>query len=283
MTETVLITGCSSGIGRETALFFLADGWEVYATARNPADVQTLGEKGANVAKLDVTEDDDVERVVSRVVDEHGHVDCLVNNAGYAQPGPVEDVPIERVHDQFDVNVYGPLRLTRAVLPHMRERGLGTVVNVSSAIGRVAVPGMGIYGGSKSALEGITDSLRGEIAEYGVDAVLVEPGPVDTELYERATDEIDGVERSGAYERFYEMYEDRRAIDGGMPGAVSPATVADTILDAANVQDPDPRYPVGTSAKVAEYGRFVPAKWRDRLYETFSDLSTSDWARKLLG
>jgi|SRR6056297_1440397 len=283
MTETVLITGCSSGIGRETALSFLADGWEVYATARNPADVETLGEEGANIATLDVTEDDDVERVVSRIVDEHGHVDCLVNNAGYGQPGPVEDVPIEQVHDQFDVNLYGPLRLTRAVLPHMRERGTGTVVNVSSAVGRIAVPGMGIYSGSKFALEGVTDSLRGEVAEYGVDAVLVEPGPVDTNFYEHANGEIDGIERSGAYERFYQMYGDRQAVDGGMPGAVSPKEVADTILDAANVQDPDPRYPVGTSAKVAEYGRLVPAKWRDRLYETFSELSTSDWAKKLFG
>jgi len=283
MTETVLITGCSSGIGRETALSFLADGWEVYATARNPADVETLGEEGANIATLDVTEDDDVERVVSRIVDEHGHVDCLVNNAGYGQPGPVEDVPIEKVHDQFDVNLYGPLRLTRAVLPHMRERGTGTVVNVSSAVGRIAVPGMGIYSGSKFALEGVTDSLRGEVAEYGVDAVLVEPGPVDTNFYEHANGEIDGIERSGAYERFYQMYGDRQAVDGGMPGAVSPKAVANTILDAANVQDPDPRYPVGTSAKVAEYGRLVPAKWRDRLYETFSELSTSDWAKKLFG
>ncbi|RBI61247.1 oxidoreductase [halophilic archaeon] len=283
MVETVLITGCSSGIGRETALSFLADGWEVYATARNPADVETLGEKGCNIATLDVTEDDDVERVVSNVVDEHGHLDCLVNNAGYAQPGPVEDVPGEQVHAQFDVNVYGPLRLIREALPHMRERGKGTVVNVSSAVGRLAVPGMGIYSGSKFAMEGITDSLRSEVAEYGVDAVLVEPGPVDTELYDRANDEIKGVERSGAYERFYEMYEDRRAIDGGMPGAVHPKEVADTILDAANVQDPDPRYPVGTAAQVAEYARFVPAKYRDLLYEKFSGLSTSDWAKKLFG
>ncbi|WP_327051555.1 SDR family oxidoreductase [Halomicrococcus gelatinilyticus] len=283
MTETVLITGCSSGIGRETALSFLADGWEVYATARNPADVETLGEEGATIASLDVTEDDDVERVVSRIVDEHGHVDCLVNNAGYGQPGPVEDVPVDRVHDQFDVNLYGPLRLIRAVLPHMRERGTGTVVNVSSAAGRIAVPGMGIYCGSKFALEGVTDSLRGEVAEYGVDAVLVEPGPVDTDFHDRANGEIEGIERSGAYERFYQMYGDRQAVDGGMPGAVSPKEVADTVLDAANVQDPDPRYPVGTSAKVAEYGRFVPAKWRDRLYETFSELSTSDWAKKLFG
>ncbi|EFW92621.1 oxidoreductase [Haladaptatus paucihalophilus DX253] len=280
MDETVLITGCSSGIGRETALSFLADGWEVYATARNPADIQTLGEKGCHISTLDVTEADDVERVIDEIIDEHGHLDCLVNNAGYAQPGPVEDVPIEQVHAQFDVNVYGPLRLARAALSHMRERGKGTIINVSSAVGRVAVPGMGIYSGSKFALEGISDSLRGEVDEYDVDVVLVEPGPVDTEFYDRASDEIEGVERSGGYDRFYEMYGDRQAVDGGMPGAVHPKEVADTILDAANVQHPDARYPVGTVAQLTDYARILPASWLDKLYGTVSELSTSDWVKK---
>jgi NAD(P)-dependent dehydrogenase (short-subunit alcohol dehydrogenase family) len=280
MDETVLITGCSSGIGRETALSFLADGWEVYATARNPADIETLGEKGCHISTLDVTDDDHVQRVIDEIIDEHGHIDCLVNNAGYAQPGPVEDVPIEQVHAQFDVNVYGPLRLARAALSHMRERGKGTIINVSSAVGRVAVPGMGIYSGSKFALEGVSDSLRGEVAEYDVDIVLVEPGPVDTEFYDRAGDEVKGVERSGGYERFYQMYDDRQAIDGGMPGAVHPKEVADTILDAANVQHPDARYPVGTVARLTDYARILPAEWLDKLYGTISELSTNDWVKK---
>lgn len=280
MDETVLITGCSSGIGRETALSFLADGWVVYATARNPADIETLGEKGCHISTLDVTDDDHVERVIDEIIDEHGHLDCLVNNAGYAQPGPVEDVPIEQVHAQFDVNVYGPLRLARAALSHMRERGKGNIINVSSAVGRVAVPGMGIYSGSKFALEGVSDSLRGEVEEYDVNVVLVEPGPVDTEFYDRASDEVEGVERSGGYERFYQMYGDRQAIDGGMPGAVHPKEVADTILDAANVQHPDARYPVGTVAHLTDYARILPAEWLDKLYGTVSELSTNDWVKK---
>ena len=143
--KTVLITGCSSGIGRATAEAFLDEGWEVYATARNPADVETLGDRGCTVATLNVTEDDDVVRVVDRIVDEQGRIDCLVNNAGYAQFGSLEDVPTDAVHRQFDVNVYGPHRLTRAVLPHMRRRREGTIVNVSSAAGRVAFPGGGAY------------------------------------------------------------------------------------------------------------------------------------------
>ncbi|MFC7080882.1 SDR family oxidoreductase [Halorussus caseinilyticus] len=266
MTETVLITGCSSGIGRETAHAFLEDGWEVYATARNPADVEALGEAGANIATLDVTDEDDVERVVERMIDEEGRVDCLVNNAGYAQLGPVEDVPVESVEDQFAVNVYGPHRLVREVLPHMRERQTGTIVNVSSVAGRLATPGMGVYSGSKFAMEGITDSLRPEVADHGIDVVLVEPGPVDTAFTERANDELQGVERSDGYDTLYSILDDSEAIGGGGPGSVSPREVAETILDAANLSDPADRYPVGQVAKVTLLARFIPAKLRDKFF-----------------
>lgn len=266
MTESVLITGCSSGIGRETARAFLEDGWEVYATARNPADVQSLGDAGANIATLDVTDEDDVERVVDRMIDEQGRIDCLVNNAGYAQLGPVEDVPVERVQHQFEVNVFGPHRLVRAVLPHMRQRRTGTVVNVSSVSGRIATPGMGVYNGSKFAMEGLSDALRPEVSEYGIDVVLVEPGPVETAFTERANDEIDGIERSDAYHALYSILDDTQAVGGGGPGAIEPREVAETILDAANLTDPAARYPVGQVAKVAMLGRFVPAKLRDRFY-----------------
>ncbi|WP_202935075.1 SDR family oxidoreductase [Halorussus amylolyticus] len=276
MTETVLITGCSSGIGRETALAFLQDGWEVYATARNPADIEALGEKGCNIATLDVTDEGDIERVVERMIDEEGRIDCLVNNAGYAQLGPVEDVSLESVEDQFDVNVFGPHRLARAVLPHMRERRTGRIVNVSSIAGRLSVPGMGIYSGSKFAMEGITDALRPEAAEYGIDVVLVEPGPVNTAFVERAASEIEGLDRSGAYEKLYGILDDTQAIGGGGPGAIHPREVGDTILDAANVTDPAARYPVGQVAKLSLLAGFVPAKIRDKLYGLVVSLASKN-------
>jgi NAD(P)-dependent dehydrogenase (short-subunit alcohol dehydrogenase family) len=228
--KTVLITGCSSGIGRATALEFLEEDWRVYATARNPSDIETLGEAGCRIATLDVTDPDDIERVVERIIDEEGHLSCLVNNAGYGQLGPVEDVPTEKVHRQFDVNLYGPHRLLRAVLPHMREQEDGTVVNVSSAAGRLSFPGGGIYAGSKFALEAMSDALRNEVDEYGVDVVLVEPGPVETSFTDRAEaevygdgdtddsdggDDIPGLDRSGAYESFYELFSDTRLVGGG--------------------------------------------------------------------
>ena len=276
--KTVLITGCSSGIGRATARLFLQEGWRVYATAREEADIAALDDhEESRLLELDVTDDRQCKRAVNRVLQESGRIDCLVNNAGYGQFGPVEDVTTEAVHAQFDVNVYGPHRLTRRVLPHMREQGNGTVVNLSSVAGRVSFPGGGVYCGSKFALEAMTDALRAEVEEYGVDAVLVEPGPVDTEFVERAEAEVTGdegvtdggddtgIERSGAYESFYELFEDTQAIGGGGPGAVSPERVATVVVEAASSPDPDPRYPVGTLARLATYARFVPDRLRDKL------------------
>jgi NAD(P)-dependent dehydrogenase (short-subunit alcohol dehydrogenase family) len=272
--KTVLITGCSSGIGRATARAFLDEEWEVYATARNPADIETLGERGCDISTLDVTDTDDVERVVSRIVDEHGRVDCLVNNAGYAQFGPVEDVPTEKVHRQFDVNVYGPHRLTRAVLPHMREQEEGTIVNVSSAAGRLSFPGGGVYCGSKFALEAMSDALRVEVDDLGIDVVLVEPGPVDTSFQERAAEEVDdGLDRSEAYASFYKAFDDADAVSGGGFWEESPERVAEDIVNAASATKPAARYPVGTVARFAVLGRFVPDALRDKAFGLVRKLS----------
>ena len=283
--KTVLITGCSSGIGRETARAFLAEDWCVYATARNPADIETLGDAGCRIATLDVTDPDDIERVVDRIIDEEGHLSCLVNNAGYGQLGPVEDVPTGKVHRQFDVNLYGPHRLLRAALPHMRAQEAGTIVNVSSAAGQVSFPGGGIYAGSKFALEAMSDALRNEVDEYGIDVVLVEPGPVETSFTDRAeaevygdgggadetaddagsdvTDDIDGLDRSGAYDSFYQLFSDTRLVGGGGLGAISPERVAEDIVDAASSTKPKARYRPGTAARVAALARFLPSRWLD--------------------
>jgi len=257
--ETVLITGCSSGIGRATAEAFLDDGWTVYATARDTDDIADLeGHENCVVDELDVTDDSDVRNVVNRMLRNEDRIDCLVNNAGYAQFGPTEELPVEAVEDQFEVNVYGPHRLTRAVLPHMREAGTGTIVNLSSVAGRVSMPGGGAYSGSKFALEAMTDSLRWEVEGHDVDAVLIEPGPVRTNFNDRATEESDAAERTGAYEWFWSFFEDTQVLGGDGPGAVEPEAVATTIVDAANLTDPPARMPVGTLAKLLVKSRFLP-------------------------
>ncbi|ADQ68046.1 hypothetical protein C499_15997 [Halogeometricum borinquense DSM 11551] len=277
--KTVLITGCSSGIGRATALAFLEEDWRVYATARNPADIETLGEKGCELATLDVTDGDDVERVIDRIIEEEGHLTCVVNNAGYGQFGPLEDVPTEQVHRQFDVNVYGPHRLIRAALPHMRRQGDGTIVNVSSVAGQISFPGGGVYSGSKFALGAMTDALRNEVSEYGVDAVLVEPGPVATNFTERVeaevegSEELPGVERSGAYESFYELLSDTQLLGGGGPAAISPERVAEDIVDAASSTKPRARYYPGTPARIAALARVLPNSWVDTAYSYLRKLA----------
>jgi NAD(P)-dependent dehydrogenase (short-subunit alcohol dehydrogenase family) len=267
MTEkTVLITGCSSGIGRATAEAFLDDGWTVYATSREEGDIADLGEAGARTAALDVTDGEAVTRVVDRIGEEVGHVDCLVNNAGYGLYGPLEDISTEQLHYQFDVNVYGPHRLMRAVLPLMRARDEGTIVNVSSINGRVSTPGSGAYAGSKFALEAMSDALRSEVAGLGIDVVVVAPGPVDTGFEERATDEIDGLDRRRAYQWVYDAFEDTNLVAGSLPWALAAEDVATVIHDAACLDDPDPRYPVGRFATVTTYARFLPARLRDAVF-----------------
>jgi len=271
--KTALITGCSSGVGRATAEAFLEDDWAVYATARNPADVETLGEREhCDLNTLDVTDPDDVERVVSRMVERDGRIDALVNNAGYGQHGPLEDVTDDRLHRQFDVNVYGPHRLARAVLPHMREAGDGTVVNVSSVAGRIAAPGMGAYAGSKHALEGMSDALRAEVEPFGVDVVVVQPGPVETSFRDRVEDELDAGPRTEAYESVYEFQEDASLIGGEGPFAVPPEAVAEVILEAAVSPDPGARYAVGSFAKLSLNARFLPDGLRDAAFAVLRKL-----------
>jgi NAD(P)-dependent dehydrogenase (short-subunit alcohol dehydrogenase family) len=266
MNKTVLITGCSSGIGRATAEAFADEEWTVYATARNEDDIDDLAEAGCETAELDVTNAREIEHVVDRILDEQGRLDVLVNNAGTVQFGPVEDVPTDAVHDQFDVNVYGPHRLIRAVLPHMREREQGRIINVSSAVGLLATPGEGIYSSSKFALEGMSDALRNEVDQYGIDVVLVEPGPVATEFESQVTDSRERLDRSGAYESIYEIQDDRESIGASETFGMPPEVVAATITDAALVSDPDPRYPVGRVAKACAWARYLPSRWRDRVW-----------------
>ncbi|MFB6093517.1 MAG: SDR family oxidoreductase [Halanaeroarchaeum sp.] len=263
MERTALITGCSSGIGRATAAAYLAEDWTVYATARDVADLGDLADAGAVTRELDVTKPAQVEAVVDDVAGEAGRIDVLVNNAGYGQFGPLEDVPTRDVHRQFDANVYGPHRLIRVALPHMREAEDGTIVTVSSLAARVPTPGMGVYAGSKAAIEAMSDALRSEVARFGIDVVLVEPGPVETDFRERAREELADLPQGTAYEALYETYEDYRRVSG--VAAVSPEAVASVILEAGVSTDPDPRYGVGPVARYAGLARLVPDRLRDAI------------------
>ena len=274
MAKTVLITGASSGIGRASAEAFLADDWTVWATAREESDIDDLAESGCETAELDVTNPRECERVVEALVDSEGRLDCLVNNAGYPQFGAVEDVSTAALHEQFDVNLYGPHRLIREALPHMRARENGTIINVSSVAGRIAFPNQGSYAASKFALEGLSDALRMEVEEFGIDVVLVEPGPVETNFDDRADEELDNLEKSGAYDWLYQAHEDSSLVGIQDALSVTPGTVALTIRDAASASDPEPRYPVGQGAQLLLMLDYLPSRWRDAAFGVIRKLTS---------
>ncbi|NUB92299.1 SDR family oxidoreductase [Haloterrigena sp. SYSU A121-1] len=283
MADTVLITGCSSGIGRATARAFLRDGWDVYATARDTESLTDLEAAGATTMGLDVTSDADVDRAVDRIVEERGRIDCLVNNAGFGQLGPIEDVPIDKVREQYDVNTFGPQRLVRAALPHMRRQRSGTIVNVTSITARLPIAGMGAYNGSKAALDAVSLTLRQEVRDLGIDVVVVEPTVAATPLYDRIREELVDVDHGTAYTDLYELHELLHTVKAGGLGIASPEAVAETILEAANSDTPKRRYTVGWTGKVGGIvASVVPERWRAPLLAAGVRVATSAPGNRIL-
>ena len=189
--RSVLITGCSSGIGHETASRLAAAGWTVYASARRPDSIADLADAGCRTLALDVTEESSMAAAVGQVEDEAGHVGALVNNAGYSQSGAIETLPMERLRAQFETNVFGLVRMCQLVLPGMRRAGAGRIVNISSMGGKLVFPGGGAYHGSKHAVEAISDALRYEVAGFGVQVVVIEPGLITTRFGETAAGSLE--------------------------------------------------------------------------------------------
>jgi NADP-dependent 3-hydroxy acid dehydrogenase YdfG len=182
VSKAVLITGCSSGIGEATARRLASHGWTVYASARRLESIEPLADVGCKLLRLDVTDEHTMRAAVETIEREHGAVGVLVNNAGYSQGGPIEQVPLEAVRRQFETNVFGVIALTQLALPAMRAQHWGKVVNVGSMGGRLTLPGGGLYHATKHSLEAISDALRFEVRGFGVDVVLVEPGLITTEF-----------------------------------------------------------------------------------------------------
>lgn len=187
----VLVTGCSSGIGRATAERLARAGWTVYATARRLESIAGLEQKGCRLLSLDVTDDASMRAAVGVIERAEGAVDALVNNAGYSQSGAVESVPIDEARRQFETNVFGLARLTQLVLPGMRRAGSGRIVNVSSMGGRFTFPGGGWYHASKHAVEALSDALRFEVQSFGIQVVVIQPGLIRTSFAEAAVGSIE--------------------------------------------------------------------------------------------
>jgi NAD(P)-dependent dehydrogenase (short-subunit alcohol dehydrogenase family) len=254
-SRAVLITGCSSGIGRATAERLASRGYTVYATARRIETIADLEGRGCRVLALDVTDDDSMQAAVGTVVDEQGAVGALVNNAGYSQSGAVEEVPMAEVRRQFETNVFGLVRMCQLVLPGMRGQGHGRIVNVSSMGANFTFPGGGFYHATKYAVEAISDALRFEVKGFGVDVVIVQPGIIKTGFADAATDAIEhGTPDHGPYERFNHTIAatTQSAYERGPLAMLGggPETVARTIERAIASRTPKIRYRVTPSARL---------------------------------
>jgi NAD(P)-dependent dehydrogenase (short-subunit alcohol dehydrogenase family) len=250
-----LVTGGSSGIGEATARALLAKGFTVYAVARRVERMSALESEGVHVFAMDVTDDASMVAGIERIITEQGRIDILVNNAGYGSYGAVEDVPIDEARRQFEVNVFGLARLVQLVTPHMRSRRSGRIINISSIGGKFYEPFGAWYHATKFAVEGFSDSLRMELRPFGIQVVLIEPGPIRTEWNEIARDSL--LERSGdgAYADWARKAHGVMERFDEPSRASSPEEVADKIVKAALAKRPAARYPVGRGARVITTSR----------------------------
>jgi NAD(P)-dependent dehydrogenase (short-subunit alcohol dehydrogenase family) len=271
-SRAVLITGCSSGIGAATASRLAKAGWTVYATARRPETLAALEADGCRTLALDVVDEASRQAAVDAVVAAEGAVGVLINNAGYSQSGAVESVPDDRVRDQFETNVFGPLALCRLVLPGMREQGWGKIVQLSSMGGKFTFPGGGLYHATKYAVEAISDALRYEVQGFGVDVIIIEPGLIITNFGEVAAGSVQSAGDGGAYAEFNRGVAKltEQAYKGPMARLGSgPEAVARTIAKAISARRPRSRYPVTASAHLLiNQRRLVPDRVWDRMMRT---------------
>ncbi len=250
-SRPVLITGCSTGIGRATAERLAADGWNVHATARRPESIEDLA-KTCTTHALDVTDERSMEKAVA-AVEEDGPIGALVNNAGYSQSGAIETIPMDSVRRQFETNVFGLMRMCQLVLPGMREAGSGRIVNLSSMGGKLTFPGGGVYHATKHAVEALSDALRFEVREFGIHVAIIEPGLIVTEFGETAAGSLAEVEEHGPYAKFNSDVAKvtANAYKGPMAKfGAGPEAVAQKISKALSANRPNTRYKVTPSAKV---------------------------------
>jgi short-subunit dehydrogenase len=252
--KTVLITGASSGFGKRVAEKLLAEGYVVYGAARRVEKMRDIETKGARLLKMDVTDTASVNAGVSRIIDEQNQIDVLFNNAGYGSYGVIECVPLEEIKNQYEVNVFGMARVIRAVLPYMREKRSGLIINTSSVVGKVSMPALGWYASTKHAVEAMSDALRMEVRDLGIYVVMIEPGPVRTEFEETAFATLDKLVHPEEYMPLIAAFKRySRAMYAKAPG---PESTANAVLRAIKARRPKSRYPTTMMAKM-----LLKVKW----------------------
>lgn len=269
ISKAVLITGCSTGIGRATAERLASRGWNVYATARKLDSIAELKSRGCKTLALDVCDEASMRAAVDNVQRAEGAVGVLINNAGYGLEGAFEEVPMADIRRQFETNVFGLITMTKVVLPAMRAQRWGRVVNLSSMGGKLTFPGGAYYHATKHAVEALSDALRFEVKGFGIDVVVIEPGPIKTRFGDTAVGSF-AAPKDSPYAAFNVVLEKqiREAYEGGPMArfAAGPEAVAGVIEKAISAANPRTRYPVTLAARVLmRLRRTLP----DRAFDAF--------------
>lgn len=269
--KVALITGASSGIGESAAVLLHKAGFKVYGAARRVEKMKSLEEKGISVISLDITDEDSIVNCVNTITEKEGSIDVLVNNAGYGSYGAIEDVPMEEARRQFDVNMFGLARLTQLVLPGMREKSYGKIVNVSSMGGKIYTPFGGWYHATKHALEGWSDCLRIEVKSFGIDVVIVEPGGIKTPWGIIAAENLKKTSGSGAYAVQANKTAESTLKTYSSNQLTEPEVIGKVILKAVTVRRPKTRYVKGFMAKPVIFMRkWFGDRFLDRVLKAMS-------------
>jgi NAD(P)-dependent dehydrogenase (short-subunit alcohol dehydrogenase family) len=255
-----LVTGASSGMGKDFALRLLEEGYVVYGAARRVERMQEIAEAGGITLNMDVTLEHSMLDGIHRIITDHGRIDVLINNAGYGQYGALEEVPIDLARRQMEVNLFGLGRLTQLCLPHMRRRKQGKIINISSIGGKIVTPLGGWYHASKFALEGWSDVLRNEVRPFGIDVVVIEPGGIQSEWAGIAIEEAQRLSGNGPYSNLVRAFAKAQSSMKAPP----PTVITELVIAAVKSSRPRPRYSGGLMAKPMLFLRHVLT---DRMFD----------------
>ncbi|MBE9117438.1 SDR family NAD(P)-dependent oxidoreductase [Lusitaniella coriacea LEGE 07157] len=256
--KVALVTGASAGIGKSIARQLLKDGWLVYGAARRVEKMEDIKGEGAKILFLDVTDEESMQAAIQTLLAAEGQIDALINNAGYGSYGALEDVPIDEARRQFEVNVFGLVRLTQLVLPTMRGARSGTIVNISSMGGRIWSPIGGWYHATKHAVEVLSDALRMETKPFGIHVVVVQPGAIESEWSGVAAQTLMESSKDSVYQSTIEPMA--RVLDR-YPSASSPEVIAKAVSKAVNSRNPRRRYAAPMDAKLLIFLHWLLPDW----------------------
>lgn len=265
MKKVILITGASSGMGKESAKALIQQGHTVYTVARRIEQMQDLSELGGHPIQMDVTKESDIQNVVDTIIQKEGKIDVLWNNAGFGLYGSIEDVPLDEARKQMEVNVFGMAAMTQKVVPYMRKANSGTIINTSSMGGKMYFPMGAWYHASKHAVEGLSDCLRLELKPFNIKVVVLEPGFIATEFGSVLLDHFEKLPNNSAYKDMMDKIAKGTADAAKGNGSSKPSEISDAIVKIVNSKNPKTRYKIGKFSKMMPWMRIYLG---DRLFDS---------------